>query len=59
MGTKLLNGSPQLSVRVTIFLLILIVISSTVTPGIIAGAPVIKIRILCAYQNCRELYICI
>ena len=61
MGTKLLNGSAQLSVRVTTFSLILIVLSSTVTPGTIAGAgtTVIKIRILCAYQNCRELYICI
>jgi len=37
MGSRLLNGSPQLSVRVTIFPLILIVLSSTVTPGTIAG----------------------
>ena len=41
MGSKLLNGSPQLSVRVTLFPLILIVLSSTVTSRTIAGTPVI------------------
>jgi len=37
MGSRLLNGFPQLSVRVTLFLLILIVLLSTVTSGTIAG----------------------
>jgi len=37
MGSRLLNGSPQLSVRVTISPLILIVLASTVTSGTIAG----------------------
>ena len=41
MGSRLLNGSPQLSVRVTLFpLIIIIVLLSTVTPGTIAGTPV-------------------
>ena len=40
MGSKLLNGSSQLSVRVTLLPLILIVLSSTVTIGTIAGTPV-------------------
>ena len=38
-GIKLLNGSPQLSVRVIMFPLTLIVPSSTVIPGTIAGTP--------------------
>ena len=42
MGSKLLNGSPQLSVRVTLCPLILMVLSSTVTPETAAGTPVIK-----------------
>jgi len=37
MGSRLLNGSPQLSVRVTTSPLILIVLASTVTSGTIAG----------------------
>ena len=41
MGSRLSNGSPQLSVRVTLFPLILMVLSSTVTLGTIAGTPVI------------------
>ena len=41
MGSRLLNGSPQLSVRVTLFPSILIVLSSTATPGTIAGTPVV------------------
>ena len=44
MGSRLLNGSPQLSVRVTMLPLILIVLLSTVTSGIVPGTPVI-------YQN--------
>ena len=44
MVSRLLNGSPQLSVRVTMLPLILIELSSTATPGTIAGAP-IKINI--------------
>ena len=40
MGSRLLNGSPQLSVRVTLFPVILIVLSSTVTSGTITGTPV-------------------
>ena len=40
MGSKLLNGSPQLSVRVTLFPLIVMVLLSTVTLGTIAGIPV-------------------
>ena len=43
MGSRLLNGSPQLSVRVTMFLLILIVLSSTVTLETISGTPVGKL----------------
>ena len=42
MGSRLLNGCPQLSVSVTLFPLILIVLSSTVTPGTIAGTPIIN-----------------
>ena len=40
MGSRLLNGSPQLSVRVTLILLMLIVLLSTVTLGTIAGTPI-------------------
>ena len=40
MGSRLLNGSPQLSVRVTLILLMLIVLLSTATSGTIAGTPV-------------------
>ena len=40
MGSRLLNGSPQFSVKVIEFPLILIVLSSTVTLGMIAGTPV-------------------
>ena len=43
MGSRLLNGSLQLSVRVTMFPLILMVLSSTVTLGTIAGIPVMNI----------------
>ena len=43
MGSRLLNGSPQLSVRVTLFPLILIVLSSTVTSGTATGTPVINV----------------
>ena len=50
MGSRLLNGSPQLSVRVTLFPLILIVLSSTVTPGTIAGTPV---AIKCSHVHIR------
>ena len=42
MGSKLLNGSPQLSVRVILLPLILIVLLLTVTPATTAGTPVIK-----------------
>ena len=38
MGSRLLNGSPQLSVRVTLLSLILIVLSGITTSGTIAGA---------------------
>ena len=37
MGSRLLNGSPQFSVRVTMLWLILF--STTVTPGTIVGTP--------------------
>ena len=37
MGSRLLNDSPQLSVRVTLFPLILIVLLLTITPGTIVG----------------------
>jgi len=40
MGSRLLNGSPQLSVRVT--MLPLIVFLMTFTPGTTAGTPVIN-----------------
>ena len=42
MGSQLLYayGSPQLSVRVTVFPLMIIVLLSTVTIGTIAGTPV-------------------
>ena len=39
MGSRLLTGSPQLSVRVTVVSLILI--ASTVIPGTISGISVI------------------
>ena len=51
MGSRLLNGSPQLSVMVTMFPLILIELSSTVTPGTIVGTPVI-------YYILASTYIC-
>ena len=40
MGSRLLNGSLQLSMRVTLYPLILIVLSSTVTLGTTAGTSV-------------------
>ena len=43
MGSRLLNGSPQLSVRVTMLPLIIIALLSTITLGIFAGTPVICI----------------
>ena len=46
MGSRLLNGSPQLSVRVTLFPLILIVLLSIFILGTIAGTPVIKMYIV-------------
>ena len=39
MGSRLLNGSPQLRVRVTFLPLMLIVLLSTVTSGTIEGTP--------------------
>ena len=41
MGSRLLNGLSQLSVRVTLFPLILIVLSLTVTLGTLLGVPTI------------------
>ena len=65
MGSRLLNGSPQLSVRVTLLPLILIVFSSTLTLGTILGTPVTKkfnklytysvYVILCIYQYSGNL----
>ena len=43
MGSRLLNGSLQLSVRVTMFPLILIVLISIVTLGTTSGMPAHKI----------------
>ena len=40
MGSRLLNGSPQLSVRVTLFPLILTL--SIVTPETLSGTPVVN-----------------
>ena len=40
MGSRLLNGSPQLSVKVTLLPVTSIVLLSTVIPGTIAGTPV-------------------
>ena len=40
MGSRLLNGSLHLSVRVTLLPLILIVLSSIVTLGTITGTPI-------------------
>ena len=42
MGSRLLNGCPQLSTRVTISPLMLINLPSTFTLGTIAGTPVIN-----------------
>ena len=39
MGSKLLNGSPQLSVRLMILPLKFVVMESTVTLGTILGTP--------------------
>ena len=54
MGLRLLNGSFQHNVRVTLFLLILIVLSSTVTLGTLLGAPII---INCNSKVCEYLHI--
>ena len=40
MGSRLLNGSPQLSVRVTLFPIIVMISLLTVTLGTIVGTPV-------------------
>ena len=54
MGSRLLNGSPQLSVRVMISPLILVVLASIVIPGTTAGIPVINSGSIMAH-----IYICI
>ena len=41
MGSKLLKGSPQLSVKVTLFIVMLTDLTSTVKPGTTVGTPVI------------------
>ena len=42
MGSRLLNGSPQLSVRVTMLSVTLLVLLLSVTLDTIAGTPVIN-----------------
>ena len=56
MGSKLLNGSPQLSVRVTLSPLILIVLSSILTLGTTSGTPVHKIIYI---LQLLHTYVCI
>ena len=54
MGLKILNGSPQLSVRVTLLPLIIIVLLSTVTlettGGTLLGIVVGIIAVLCVIE---------
>ena len=57
MRSRLLNGSPQLSVRVTLFPLILIVLSSTITLGTIAGTPVIIYIYMYSMHVCIRMYV--
>ena len=46
MGSRLLNGSPQLNVRVTMLPLTPIVLLSTVTLGTNAGTPELGKRVV-------------
>ena len=61
MGSRLLNGSPQLSVRVKLLPLILTVLSSTVTSGTIAGIPIecssIYLNTQLQYDRCPDYVI--
>ena len=55
MGSRLLNGSPQLSLRVTIPLILTVTMSSATTLGTIPGTPAIKLLQLnyCNLQHLR------
>ena len=57
MGSRLLNGSPQLSVRVTI-LLIVTVMKSAATLGTTPGTPVIKLLLKLTIVSITPYKIC-
>ena len=59
MGSRLLNGSSQLSVRVTLFPLTLIVLLSTVTSGITEGKGGITVGIGDGIGNIEQIVVLI
>ena len=59
MGSRLLNGCSQLSVRVTLFPLILIVLLSTVTSGITEGKGGITVGIGDGTGNIEQIVVLI